>query len=232
MSKVKNPKTSSFPIASILFLLCFATYALIMLVLVLSDAYFDGFVGYSFGFPLIFSLLLAFFTSNTTKKPSIFYLLVLLVFSFGQFIVPIAYRLSTFFTYEYMDGVSAFLIALGLCTDFIYLVGILVILVITLLVAVFKKTVKLFKFWFLFPIPLILGLLCDAFVSVFDLFVTISKMGIEHAAPLLTFGSLIFDTFLVGAFFATSYQYAKVNKNLSLPEDIEDDFQEDTEITE
>jgi hypothetical protein len=227
-SQKLNNKTSSFPIACILFFIGVVFFVISSFLN--SYAVIDvlgALKGGNLGSSLLISMplfLLAFSSTNTSKKPSILFLIVLFIqtglSSLG--IIGSIVTCVTNFQYNFVYGIANCISAIAII---LLTIGYLCVFVFSLIIKILKKTSKLCKFWFLFPSVLVLGYItaiagkiATLILSVKDMFGYPEFIAISIVAAI--FFALAYIIF-IPAFFAVCYHFAKINKNLSLPEDSE-----------
>ncbi len=231
-----NKIKKAFPIASVLFILYFLANALRLLINTiqtitiytgngkdfLQASLYALPVASAFLFFIPF-LLMGFFTLKTDRKPSIGYIVSLALAFFIPLISFLGSIVSSLSTFEYASIIQIITNIASLLTQPLLALSIAVALAYAIIARISKKPSKIFKLWFLFPIPYIAFCFAQFITSILSLVNTIGTIAITGltvhilssviATLLLFFGFFV----LIIAFFAVSYQFAKVNKKLSNP---------------
>ncbi len=235
-----NKIKKAFPVASILFILYFLINALRLLINVIQTI--SVYIGNGTDFlnaglyalPTIMSLLffipfllMGIFTLKTDRKPGIGYIVSLALAFFIPLISFLGSIVSSLSTFKYASIVQIITNIASLLTQPLLALSIAVALAYAIIAQISKKPSKIFKLWFLFPIPFIAFYFAQFIPSVLGLGNTIGAIAISGltvhilssviATLLFLFGFFV----LIIAFFAVSYQFARVNKSLPDPEDEE-----------
>ena len=171
--------------------------------------------------PLLPFLLMGFFTFKTNKKPSIGYIVCLVLSLVGPFvavlgsIANVALAFATKPDLQMISTLSTFI------TQPLLFVALIFALAYAIIAKVFKKPSKFFNFWFLFPIPFAIFFIAQVAASIINILLSFrmsaTSLGLYICATLLF---VIGFLFLTVAFFTVSNQFAKANKSLPVADEI------------
>lgn len=253
----KHKKT--FPIASVLFILYFiANLVRISLnaisnIISHTESGISVFTGFLYEIPLISTilffipfLLMGLLSLNTSKKPTIGYIITLTLAVFVPCISISSDIIDLINIYSCLYTVSFLWIVPTFATHTSFLIALIAALAYAIIAKASKKPSKLFKIWFLFPIPFIIYFITQSIASSnsiavaietymaytpysytpgFGIFGTIyNERAYEETITYLIFHISVAVLLVLGvlllttAFFCISRQFAKVNKSLAVEE--------------
>ncbi len=224
--KITN-KTSSFPLACILFLvgsILFFAYIYFDDASTMTSASDTTISVSGIGSVIIIFIpffLMAFSSTNTSKKPSIFFLTVVFLqgcLSSISFIGAVVVCIQCF-QHSIVQGLVNIIPVIAII---VLTLGYFCVFAFSLIVKIAKKPSKICKLWVLFPSVSAIGYLIS-FVGRFANFILAITNTFDSVRYLImgliaVFFYAIVNLIITGAFFAVCYQFAKINKYLPIEE--------------
>ena len=243
---MENTK-KSFPIASIFFILFFIANVVRVIVssistvvtytrLGIDDSSMVSTIIINVAVLMLFLpfLLMGFFSLNTTKKPSVGYIVALVLALFGPCITVIGGITSLINIFSYGFDLQSFSSFFTYLIQPLLFLALVVALIYAIVAKVCKKPSKIFNFWFIFPIPFVIFFIAQLVSSCLNILVAIESTKFSTTSSILSILGILLFVFgyllLTIGFFCVSRQFAMVNKTLPV-EDVAP-IEEATEITE
>lgn len=225
-NNIQRQRTSSFPIACILFFIGSALFFVYSIINSIATPKPIGTAagGVALGSVLIICapfFLLAFASTNTSKKPTVFFLIVMSIQGFISSIGFIGTLIICIQNFQY-NIVLGLINIISVIAAVISTIGYFSVFAFSLIAKISKKPSKLCKLWPLFPSVLALGFLTNFAGRAANFIFMLTEafaFGTYHILSLIAvLLYLLTNIILTGAFFGVCYQFAKVNKNLPLRE--------------
>ncbi len=232
-----NKIKKAFPIASVLFLLSVIAVAVAQVITTLQNVYsytsmgmstdlFIGSVVVSILVAVIGTIpyiLMAIFAFNTSKKPSVPYVVVFALITFGT-VLAIPGSLTSLIntlSIEYSTQSLILTTVFNFVARVFFALTLVALLIFTIVMKTSKKPSKLSNIWFVFCTPAILYFVSTVINGYYGYCYASEQLSLDPTAPVNVTYSILsmvassLDALIsTGAFFCISNQFAKVNKNL------------------